>query len=361
MIGALCFNLIAVILAKLAETTEYKNGLIFSILFIFLFLALRYDYGNDYFAYLDIFNEINSYSNVSLSNFSFKGNEVGWVYFNYFFGPFGFFTMQIVLAGFSCIVLYRFIKKYVLPKYYWWAIFIHTFQPYHMLVQSSAMRQAVVISLFLLSIDFLIKKKPIHYIAIILFGSLFHSTAYFLLPLVFLPYFNFKLNLNYIVFIILFVGLFFFINQITNQIQQFISLYFENEYSVYIQQDLKEYGVGIGFFLNVIIYMFLFYYLQYEKLTSELIIRNVVVISFLLIPISFSNLFISRLNFYFTPLLMVAFPLAFENIKNKFVRNGYMLFVAFFTLYQFFYFFVTDTWVEKFYQYKTIFSAPTIY
>ena len=362
MIGALFFNFIAVLLARIAVLKEYQHSLSFSVICIFCFLALRYDYGNDYNNYLQLFHEINNYSSFSLSNFNFKGNEIGWLYLNYFFEPFGFFAIQIFLAGFSCFILYRFIKKYVAPKYYWWAIFIYTFQPYHMLVQSSAMRQAVVISLFLLAIDFLIEKKPFHYIGIILFGTLFHSTAYFLLPLIILSYLRIQMKFKYVIVIVfLFFGLILFNGAIFNQGQQFVSMYFDNEYSGHIQQDVNEVTVGIGFILNFIIYIILFYYTQHQNSTWQIIILNLVIISFLLVPLTFSLPLISRLNFYFTPLLMVAYPVAFENIKKKTIRIGFMVLISVSTIYQFFYFFHSETWIEKFYEYKTIFSAPTFY
>lgn len=360
MLGAVLFNIIAILFAWVESAYHFKKGLFFSVLVIFLFLSLRFDFGNDYDDYLNIFNEINSYSNFSLTNFSIKGNEIGWVYLNYLFEPLGFFALQIFLAGFSCFVLYKFIKKFVAPKYYWWAIFIYTCQPYHMLVLSSAMRQAVVVSLFLLAINFLIDKKPFHYIGIILIGTLFHSTAYFLFPIVILSYIKIQLKFNYIFLIVfLFFGLYMFTGEIFNQVQHFISLYFEKEYSGHIQQEVKEVTVGIGFILNFIIYIILFYYTQHQNPTWKIIILNIVIISFLIIPLSFSLPLITRLNFYFTPLLMVAYPLAFENIKKNTTRIGFIVLIALSTIYQFFYFFNSETWVEKFYEYKTIFSAPT--
>jgi transmembrane protein EpsG len=362
MIGAIFFNFFAVILARIAYLKEYRNALIFSLICIFCFLALRYDYGNDYDAYLKLFYEINSYSSFSLSNFKIKGNEFAWVYINHLFEPYGFFAMQIFIAGFSCFVLYRFIKKYVEPKYYWWAIFIYTFQPYHMIVLSSAMRQAVAVSLFLISIDFLIAKKPFHFIGIVLLGTLFHSTAYFLLPLVLLSYFNFQINIKNIILILtIFIGLFFFLGDFFKQAEIFISNYFENEYTAYMELEEQETTIGIGFILNFIINIILLFYLQDQKSTWKRIISNVFVISFLLIPLSFSIPIITRLNFYLTPLLIVVYPIVFENIIVKKNRYIFMLLISVFTIYQFIYFFYSETWAKHFFEYKTIFSSPTFF
>ena len=362
MIGVIFFNIISLLFAWAKNELKLDRGLVLSICTIFIFLSLRYDYGNDYLGYLNGFREINGYSNFSLTNLSFKGNEIGWVYLNYIFKPFGFFAMQIFLAGFSCLVLYRFIKKYVAPKYYWVALFIYIFQPYHMLVQSSAMRQAVVISLFLFAIDFLIEKKPFYFVSVILFGTLFHSTAYFLLPLVFLSFFKIQIKFNYIIIIVfLFFSLLIFNGEIFNSVQQFISLYFEKEYSGYVEEIAEGVPIGIGFMLNFIISIVMFYYTQHQNSTWKIIIVNIIIISFLIIPLTFSLPLLTRINFYFTPLLMAAYPLALENIKEKRIRNGFMTLIILLTLYQFFYFFNSETWVKKFYEYKTIFSAPAFY
>ena len=362
MIGALIFSLISLFFAWMSSVFKIHVGLKLSIFTLFIFLSIRYDYGNDYQNYLDIFHEINNYSSFSLSNLMIKGNEFGWVYLNYLFQPFGFFAMQIFLAGFSCFILYRFLKKYVPPKYYWWAIFIYTFQPYHMLVQSTAMRQAVAISFFLIAIDFLVEKKPLYFVVAILIGSLFHSTALFLLPLLLLSYVRIQLKFKYIFLIVLlFFGIILFLGEIFTQVEKFVLFYFEEEYKGYINEEIKGVKAGFGFILNFIIYIILFYFTQNQNETWKIIILNIVILSFLITPLTFNIFLVDRLNFYFTPMLMAAFPLAFENIKTKLYRNGYMVFIAFLTIYQFFYFFYSEIWIGKFYEYKTIFSAPTFF
>jgi transmembrane protein EpsG len=362
MIGAFLFNFFATLFAKLNSFNYHKNGLRYSIFIIFIFLSIRYNFGNDYNSYLNLFYNINKSPDFSLTDFQVKGNEFGWIYINHLFEPYGFFAMLIFLAGFSCFVLYRFIKKYVEPKYYWWAIFIYTFQPYHMIVLSSAMRQAVAVSFFLISIDFLIAKKPFHYIGIVLLGTLFHSTAYFLLPLVLLSYFNFQIKKKNIILILtIFIGLFFFLGDFFIQAQIFISNYFENEYTAYMEFEEQESKIGLGFILNFIINIITLYYLKHQKSTWKTIISNIIVISFLLIPLSFSIPIITRLNFYLTPLLIVVYPIVFENIKEKNNRYIFMLLISIFTIYQFIYFFYSETWTKHFFEYKTIFSSPTFF
>jgi len=358
MIGSLFFNIIALLFALKGSLTKNSQGLVYSVICIFIFLAIRFDFGNDYMAYFERFYEINLNSTFLLTNFTVKGNEVGWIFLNYLFKPLGFFWMQIFLAGFSCFILYRFIKKYVPQKYYWLAIFIYIFQPYHMLVLSSAMRQAVAVSLFLLATDYLIQKKPIRYILIILFGTLFHTTALFLLPLVFLSFVKIKPKGIYIFLIsVIPFSLIYFTDSIFQLTSQFILLYFEDVYSNHLKLDISSVKVGLGFTLNTIIYIILFYNLKNTKVPWQVLIFNIIVLSFLFVPLSLSIPLVSRINFYFTPFLMIGYPLALKNMKKQSYKLIFVALIMISTIYQYFNFFYSPVWTEKFYEYKTIFSA----
>ena len=352
MIASLFFNIIALFFALKASLNKNSNGLLYSVIIIFIFLAIRYDFGNDYLGYFMNFHEINNYDYYSI-----KGNEIGWIYLNYIFEPLGFISMQIFLAGFSCYILYRFIKKYVPQNYYWIAIFIYTFQPYHLLVFSSAMRQAIVISFFLLAIDYLMEKKPFHYIAIIMFGTLFHTTALFLLPIIIFSYVKIKPTISFIILItIISYFLYIFKDNIFILSKQFVELYFEDDYSAHLDIDLSNLKVGLGFLLNFILYIILFYQFQNAKVYSEILIFNITALSFLFIILSLSIPLVSRVNFYFTPLLMIAYPFAIKNIKLKVFKDIFIILIIFSNIYQYFIFFHSTVWQEKFYDYKTIFS-----
>jgi hypothetical protein len=352
MIASLFFNVIALFFALKASLNKNSNGLLYSVIIIFIFLAIRYDFGNDYLGYFMNFDEINEYN-----FFSIKGNEIGWIYLNYIFGPFGFIGMQIFLAGFSCYILYRFIKKYVPQNYYWIAIFIYTFQPYHLLVFSSAMRQAIVISFFLLAIDYLIEKKPFHYIAIIMFSTLFHTTALFLLPIIIFSYVKIKPKISFIILLtIISYILYIFKEDIFILSGEFITLYFEKEYSSHLNIDLSNVSIGLGFLLNFFIYIILFYQLKNTNVHSEILIFNITALSFLLMTLTLSIPLVSRINFYFTPLLMIAYPIALRNMKLKVFKHIFILLIIISNIYQYFIFFHSTVWIEKFYNYKTIFS-----
>ena len=147
MITIAIFNIVFVLLAYLAQYKGQAYLLKVSFVLIFLFLALRYDYGNDYRSYLDEFVRLTSYSSLDYTDET-EHFEKGWLFLYFLFKPFGFFALVAVLAAFNCFIYYRLIKKYVLPNYYWLAVFIYVFNVGFMLTQLSSMRQTLAIGIF---------------------------------------------------------------------------------------------------------------------------------------------------------------------------------------------------------------------
>lgn len=361
MAGVLIFNLIAVLFAWLESSGRFKHGLKFSILTVFLFLALRYDYGNDYMSYLNYFVKVNSESHLNPEIVRIKGNEIGWLYLNRFFGLFGqsgFIAMTIVLAAFSSYVLFRFIKMHVPPQYYWFAIFFYVFNFETMLILCSAMRQAVAISLFLLAFEFIYKKNILKYLVLIYIGTLFHSSAAFLFPLFLLGYRNFRINNKHIVVVIaIFVGFVVFNKELYNLFFQFTSQSKQFDfYSVYTR-DVKFLSVGIGFAINLLIYTIVMVVSKKVENEEKFIYPKIVMISLLIIPLSLLTPLITRLNYYLLPIMVVVFPIAFNQIKYLTVRRSFLFLVVLFTLYTFVAFFESPVHGPYYKEYKTIFSS----
>lgn len=361
MIGALIFNIIAVFFAWLESSGRYKHGLKLSLFTIFLFLSLRYDYGNDYMTYLERFLDINRDAHFNKDLFSIAGNEIGWLYLNRLFGPLGFFAMTAVLAAFTSFVLYRFIKKYVPIQYYWFAILLYVFQPNNMLVLSTAMRQAVAVSFFLLAIDYIIQKKIYHYLILIFFATLFHSSAAFLFPLVLLCYFNWQIKFIHIILSFVVFGFFtIFAKEFIKNIDLSTAIYFD-QYNTYVENDDLNSKLGLGFILNIFIYAVVLLYARKEIYKNNNVFFNLTLFSFLLIPFGIGIQMIGRLNYYLLPVMMAIFPIVFIKLRKKEFRLFFISIVILFTLYQFFIFFNSEPWIKYFGTYHTIFSAPTFY
>ena len=362
MLTTLVFSILAVFFAWLEDNNSFKYGLRFSIATIFIFLAFRYDFGNDYMAYLQVFKDVNALDLSENNIFTITEYEMGWFYLNRAFKFLGFFAMTAALAAFNCLVLFRFIKRYVPPGYYWFAIFLYTFQTSQMLILSSAMRQAVAVSLFILAIDFLIQKKPLKYILIIFIATLFHTSASILFPLIIISYTNWKIKFKHVILVfIVFLIPIYFLSDVSNYINVFVTQYFDN-YRYYLENtggtSISE--IGLGFILNTFIYLVLLYFAQFEINFENSLFLKIVFISFILVPLSFSIQLIGRLNFYFMPVFLIVFPLVFKKIKktNRLVFIGI---VILFTVYNFYQFFNEGVYKTPFATYQTIFSAQSWY
>ena len=110
MFVVIFIGILAVALAALRQRSFKTVPLKLSLFVIFVFLALRYDYGNDYAGYYMRF--LNLPNEDSILDIQYvRGYEWGWEYLNYtfyrLFGNNGFFIMVALLAAVHCFVLYH--------------------------------------------------------------------------------------------------------------------------------------------------------------------------------------------------------------------------------------------------------------
>jgi hypothetical protein len=345
-------NLIAVFFAYLARNKAGDHFLKISFFVIFYFLALRYNYGNDYSAYMDGFNEINS--NPGISYFGKDSHfEPGWIFLCRLFKPFGFFILIAFLSMFNSIIYYRFLRKYVPPSYYWFAVFFYTFNPSLMLVNQSGIRQSIAIAFFLISLEYVYKKNIIGFLSCIAIASLFHSSALIVLPVYLIGLFNFKFNI-FAAAIVFAVYLCFF--RITDIIMSSLSVFLLlniKDYAIYMDQTESSAGLGVLFYSIV-----LFFILIYAKnnCNENLLLSKISIFHFIFIPLGLSVTMFYRLGFYFTPALMAALPQLFLNVRPLFVKRSIIILLVLHTIYSYNQFMNSETYSKAFSTYKTILS-----
>lgn len=360
MIHVLILGILAVAFAWLEGIGKFKHGLKTAFGIIFLFLALRYDFGNDYMGYLTQFIEIRGIRDVKY--FHFRFNEIGWWYLNYFFsflGPSGFFIMYAFIAAFTSFVGYRFIRKYVPVKYFSLAVFLYIFQPDNILVLSSGIRQFIAVSIFLLSVDYLVKRQYLRYLLVIISASLFHTSVLVFVPLIFLNLVNWKIRAPYIIiFIIAFISLIYLQQNIFTQVEGLLAFYF-TEYESYTKGGFEKVSFGRGFYFNAGIYLFVLYSGSKEKYSEVNIFYKLVIISLFLIALNLAINMASRVSYYLYPTMIIAFIFTIESLpKSPILRSGFLLSIVGFTIYQFYLFWNSPVYGPYFEKYQTIFSAP---
>lgn len=359
MITVALFNSLVVLCAYLARYKGYEFFLKISFFLIFLFLALRYNYGNDYSSYINLFLNTNNKDSIDyLDNTSHF--ESGWLFLCRLFEPLGFFAMVAVLAAFNCLVYYEFIRKYSPPDYYWLAVFLYVFDPAVMLVQSSAMRQSLAISLFIFSINYIQNKKLIRYIFCIGLASLFHTSALILLPVYLLGVYNFKTNKSTIVTLFVFyIFLYLIGNSLISYIKIFIESYLSQQYE--FSEESGVLGTGLGLIVSSILFLFVLIYAE-PQTKEDAFLFKISFLGYFIIPIGLVIFVLARMGMYFQIANIVVFPLILKGMKKRTILKTYfVLLVIGITMWGFYRFFQSDVWQESFGTYQTIFSSPEIY
>ena len=357
MVETIIFGLSSIYLAYLSRYKNLDWGLKLSFVLIFLFLSFRFDFGNDYQEYLNRFEQ---YKSEDLSFELFKDDlfEPGWIFLNWLFKDLGFFSMNIFLAFFSSLIYYHFIVKYVPSNYYWLAVFFYVFNTNFLLIQSSAMRQAVAIMLFVFSINYLNEKRLLKYIFCIAIASLFHYSALLLFAIYLLVFYKKRIGtigvyIIFLFYIFLIVGS----KVLAPYLIGFVS-FFSDKYKYY--QDEGVVNSGIGF----VYYSFILLVMSYNEKKHERdvgLISKIAILSMLIMPLSLVLDMVGRFNIYLTPAIIVAYPNLISKIEKPLNRIIICTILCAFTLFQFYQFFYSETYNEYYMNYKTIFSATGWY
>ncbi len=358
MIITIFLGFFSILFAYLAKFEQGKWGLKVSFILIFVFISLRYNFGNDYNEYLKIFNSLSNSKTIDIEFLFFQFYEPGWIFLNWIFKDLGFFIMNIFLAFFSCLIYYRFIKKYITKEYYWLSLFIYIFFPGFLLIQSSAMRQSVALMLFLFSIDYINKKYIWRYFITIIFAGMFHYSALLLLPAYFLVFFNKKIRLILgSVLFLTYLSLFVFGEKLAPLFQT-LMLNITDKYESY--QDQGNVNSGFGFIYFTLLFIIVLLH-DHKQIKEVALLFKIAILSFFIIPLGLIIEMSGRFAMYFSPATIVVYPNILASMKNAYVKYFFISILMVFTLYQFLMFFYSKNYNQFYFEYHTIFSADKWY
>lgn len=361
MVTALIVIIIAVLLARLdiRNKTNKNYGLISAFVLLTAFASIRYNWGNDYSSYLNMFFYVNSISDVNLSSFYV---EPGWVAINRLFYPIGFFGMIIVLTCFEYIIIYRFITKYLERRYYWFAVLIFTMSFALMITGVSMMRQFLAQCICLLAFENIINKRLLVAILLIYVATLFHTSAMIIFPVCFAGYCYKVINNKKLaiilssVLVILYVFGEVLLGGILDIVMQSRDEF--SRYDVYFG-EVEDLGVikVIRTLYDIIFIAFVFMIGRKLHQRDRLILLLIYLISFFFD--AFANLvpMIGRISFYFEMIGIVVLPIIFSSVKNKIWRTLIPLSYVVRITYGFISSFYNDVWHKAFFEYHTIFEA----
>lgn len=345
------------------------NGLLeIAFIVLFFFLALRYDYGNDYLVYLERFQDISEYSDYAF--LEEIPQEIGYSLLNYFFKPFGFFTLIAAMSAFNLYSIYCLIRDYVDPPYQWYSVFLYIFTTDFMLVHASAMRQALAISILIWAVRFLLEKRLIFFFLSLGIAACFHKSVLIMLPLPLLtgkwfqrPQTCYWLAGGVLLSFLLARGNILnhpWITGILNYISQYT--HYADYYVFQGENAGGKLNSGLGLLANLLIFLsFLVYSYRDLQNNKERFFANIALISLGAPAIGMVLQIAMRLNMYFAIFSLVAYPVAYCRCRDRLAANLFLTINILLTLYGFIQFFKSEIWIEKFSSYQTIFSSGQWY
>ena len=368
-------NIIIGVLALLIIWLIHDKRKALNVCFIVVttFLCIRYEWGNDYDAYLELYDTFKDLNfglfDINSSRAARIHEEFGWVIINRFFAlsGLGFFGMIMALTVFESWVIYRTIVKFVSTDYYWVSILFWIFGG-SFCVYYSMMRQFLCICLFLLVVDLMIQKERPGYlwwsIGIILLGTTIHRTNIVMLATLPLFYVHVKQGRNTVLWIIVLLILFLawrFLGR--NLIESSLLSFIENSEDFVSYMNYTEWesvkahtGLGVLFrYMMFVVWLFLFFKVD-EKKQSIIILGLVsyfleVVID--IIPMA------SRFTMYMTVMDMVRWAWLISYGKKYPFLYVFGVVELVLLVKGFHDFYYSPIWFERCFNYHTIFSAPS--
>ena len=238
---------------KSPKQVEYMFA--FSMLAVFVFAALRYEFGPDYAAYQAAYEGLQG---TTAQDYTGTGSsqELGFLIYLSVFQ--NFTTFIITNAIFWVFANYLFLRKYVDGEYYWIAILYMFFTSTYLKLNMVAMRSAMVAFIFIYAFFFLVKdgiKNKIIFAALIILAGQFHTTGLILVLFAFLNSKNRSIIFNkYFIGVIAFIGFIsFFIGG--NYLLQYLSMYLMDSidsFSKYAEEENANIGAASLSFNTII-------------------------------------------------------------------------------------------------------------
>lgn len=312
----------------------------FSFSILFLFMSLRYDYGNDYLGYMSIHELINA-------GLPAWGTDDKLFYqINKLFP--NFFIFISIISLFYLIVIWRLIRTNLSINQQWISILILLINPYLFLIHLSSLRQTLAICFFVIAINFAIKRKIILYMLFIFIANGMHASAILLLPFYFIindKKFSTKhlLITIGILLVMLFTPVFDFT---TNKLLEYLPKHYENYYEQELQNSI------LSTLISVIFVVFIAFNLSKLK-GNEVIFGKLSLIASIISVLAFKVSMISRIGMYFDLFLIITIPQILNKIPNKSYRMIILTILMLIYIMRYYSFFSNPMW-ESYWHYKTI-------
>lgn len=295
---------LAVLFAILGFKNKYIQRTAFVILF--LFAALRFMYGNDYYNYYLWFNHIH------------RGGESGFkteLLYNLLNRWLPSFPVLVALSSaFLILIVYRLITKNLPTCYSWMGICIFVISPALFLMNLSALRQSIATCCFVIAVNFACRKKYLWYLVMVIVAALFHKSAILLMPFCLLandrpvkPWFCWAVMAGTLILLVT--------SGLLLSIVVWVAEQFGDKNYIYMAEQDMQNSIRATLLTSV----FYFYVLlNLPKLKGKaLVYAKIYMISPLLGVLAREISMLTRLQMYFDIFAIVALPSIFMEVRSR--------------------------------------------
>lgn len=290
---------------------------------LFLVSALRYNVGQDYEHWVEVYNWI--------LNGEPAGNyvEIGYRYLNKLIQLVPFFNAYVLFFITSAFIIFGFgylIYKNVEKKYWFLAVFMFICSGIFF-ASLNLVRQYIAVVITTFGIIFLKKNKYIWFIISIILAALFHTSA--LVMIVFLPFYLLFRNQrhNKVLIAIYVLSLIFMIVDL-RQILEYLAFLIPERWKWYLQSDFLTERNFSAITKQLVPNLLLIFLLIKRKQVIEMNKENDIYILMLFIDVIITNCFygvlvLLRLSYFFDISLIFIVPIIFELLQsyNKKIEN----------------------------------------
>ena len=369
------FALITILLCFIYRQSEKNSSGVFvaTMIIAFIFAAIRYEFGPDWFSYYNIFNELQSYGEQVYTDNMGHAEPLFIRYFS-LFSSYTFFLAFNSLLWFGTYTV--FFKKYVNEKYYWFVLLLLFFDINCILNNLVAMRQALTSFLFLIAFFILVRKgfskiSKLWFTIILVLCSLLHTSCFLLIPLALVNSSNKSLffSKRYIVIVVVLAAISVFAGRyaLTESIADLLIGNIEDfqRYETYLS-SLERNSSGLVAILKLVISTVLsiiplFFIIKHGSNESDP--TQVVIYKFGIIIATVGCILgqglLSRYMMILNPFYIASLVRACTVNKNRVYNIVVLSCAAFSSIYSFYYYLQADYCIS-FLTYQTVFSAPSI-
>lgn len=369
------FAIVCILLTLLFSQRKNSSHRLFivTMTIAFVFAAIRYEFGPDWFSYYEIFNQL---KDLGVKGYLSRFDHSEPLFIEYF-SLFPSYTLFLATNSFFWFGLYTlFFTKFVDEKYYWFVLLLLFFDINCILNNLVAMRQAISSFLFIAAFFILYKngyskKGKLYFFLIMVVCSLFHTSCLLLIPLVFINQKRKSLFFSswYVIIVILlslitlFLGRHFITTAISGVLVQNVEEL--QRYEAYLDtfnnsfsdsQSLIRYFILIV--LSIIPLFFIIYQGKKEQNSTYITIYKLGIIIATIGCIMGGGI-MSRYMMILNPFYIAALTRSLSSSNSKPLNALVVACVSFASIYSFYHYLQADYCVS-FLTYQTVFSAPSI-